>query len=243
MHTKFVQTDNVKTFLAAVDKAQDRGSREAGWVIAKGDRGTGKTRTLKWWALKHSAVYLRFLMNWDRRWLLEDLALELGLSPDERRRKDLYTKCRAAILQRRCVIVVDEIELLKVRGRLEIIETIRDLSDETETEVVLGGDEAGIGYVLKHSQFSSRGTAASIAEFKAATEADVRRMCDELSEVPIAPELVPEILRQSNGYMREIKNAIAAIERVGRCNPGTTVGLEHVAGERLVQPRLSLRGK
>ena len=238
--TEFVQTSGVKAFLAAVTKAQQRGAREASWIAAKGERGLGKTRTLQWWALRQQAVYLRFKTEWTARWLLEELARELGLSAEACRKQDLFVRVVEAIRRQQVILVVDEIELLKVRGKIKLLELIRDISDLTEMEVVLAGDEAGINHVMRHDQFASR--VASRAQFAPATAADIRLMCDKLAEVGIADDLVAEILQQSAGYLREAKNAIAEVERWADANGVKQVKLADVAGRALCAGRSTRRG-
>lgn len=238
--TEFVQTSGVKAYLAAVSKAQQRGAREASWIAVKGERGLGKTRTLMWWALRQNAVYLRFKADWTARWMLEELARELGLSADACRKQDLFTRIAMTIKAQQTIIVLDEIELLKVRGKIKLLETLRDLSDLTETEVVIAGDEAGIGHVMRYDQFSSR--VAAPAQFGLATEADIRLMCDKLAEVAIADDLAREILAQSAGYLREAKNAIAEVERWAAANGTKQVKLADVAGRALCAGRSRRRG-
>ncbi len=237
--SEFVQTSSAKAFLAAVSKAQQRGAREASWIAVRGERGLGKTRTLKWWAVRQSAVYLRFKTEWTGRWMLEELARELGLSADGRK-QDLFLRVVEAVRQGQIIIVLDEVELAKVRSKIKLLELLRDISDLTEMEVILGGDEAGINHVMRYDQFSSR--VAARAQFTPATPSDIRLMCDKLAEVAIADDLAAEILRQSGGYLREAKNAIAEVERWAAANDAKQVGAGDLAGRALCAGRLVKRG-
>lgn len=241
MKTEFIKTSGVKALLAAVTKAQARGSREASWIAIMGDRGTGKTRALQWWALKHQAVYIRLGTDWSARWLLEELAKELGLSVVERRRQDLFAKVVQAVAAGRIILVLDEVELEKVRGRVKLLEMIRDISDLTEMEVVIGGDEHGIRHILKYDQFASR--VAETAQFGLATLDDIKLMCGTLAEVTIADDLAAEILRQSGGYLREAKNAIAAVESWAKANNRPSVAAADVAGRMLCGGRMAAQAK
>jgi DNA transposition AAA+ family ATPase len=238
--SEFVQTSGAKAFLGAVSKAQQRGAREASWIAVKGERGLGKTRTLKWWAVRQSAVYLRFKADWTARWMLEELARELGLSTDGNRKQDLFLRVVEAVRNGQIIIVLDEVELLKVRGKIKLLETLRDISDLTEMEVILAGDEAGINHVMRYDQFASR--VASRAQFGPATEADIRLMCEKLSEVAITNDLAAEILRQSGGYLREAKNAIAEVERWAAANDAKQVNAADMAGRALCAGRSVRRG-
>ncbi|MFM2042085.1 MAG: hypothetical protein RLY86_661 [Pseudomonadota bacterium] len=235
MRTEFVQTSGVKTLLAGVTKAQQRGAREAGWITVQGDRGVGKTRALQWWSMRHQAVYLRMKAEWTPRWLLEELATELGLSVNERNKQALFGKVVAAVRTSETIIVLDEVELEKVRGKIRLLEILRDISDLTETEVIIGGDKDGIRHVLRYDQFASR--VAVAVQFPAVTLDDARLLAERLAEVKIAPEVVAEIHRQSGGWLREAKNAVAEVERLARMNGLAEVTLDHVAGRPLCAGR------
>lgn len=232
MHAKFVKTSNVDRFLAAVTATEERGAREAGWVAAIGDPGLGKTRTLHWWATTRRAVFLRAKAEWSALWVLRELAEGLDLSA-EGTKQQLFGRILEHLALNQIPIVIDEVE--KTRHNPRLLEGVRDLSDLTEVEVVLGGTADALRYLARHPQWSSRISAT--AKFAQATAADVRLMCDTLCEVKVADDLAEEILKQSQGYFREVKNAIAAAERIGLANGGGTVCLADVARIELCRNR------
>lgn len=235
MYPKFATTSNVKRFLAAVDLLERRGAEEASWLVALGKPGLGKTRTLMWWAAQREprGVYVRAKTNWRPAWMLSELVTELGLEP-ARRTKDLQDQVLEAIAISRRPIVIDEARAMLQDARL--LETLRDITDQTEQSFILGGEDFVYKRIAaRFPQISSR--ISEVVKFEEATLADVRACCEALAEVKIADDLVAEVHRQSLGYYREIKNAIAAIEVVGKRNKGKTVALSDMGGHPLCRNR------
>lgn len=233
MHNKFAKTSNVKAFLAAYGRLEERGAREACWMIVPAAPGLGKTRTMQYFAVQKNAVYVRAKVNWTARWMLEEMAAELGLDGGGTT-KTLFASVLGALVQTGRPIVVDEARNLLHDTKL--FETLRDLSDVSENPVVLSGED----FVLKrlttrYPQIKSR--LSEIVVFKPLGTDDIRIVCDDLSEVKIADDLVTEIMKQSKGWMREVKNSIGAIERLAQIRSLKDVTVKDVVGIRLCQDR------
>jgi DNA transposition AAA+ family ATPase len=237
MHSKFVQTSNVKKFIVAVSVAEERAAREAGWVAAIGEPGLGKTKTLEWWAVKHRAVFLRAKAEWRPLWMMRELAKALGLSTDGKY-EQLFQRILEALGDNPRAIVVDEVE--KTRHNTRLIDGLRDVTDLTEVELILGGTPDALRFLTKYPQWASRVSAT--ARFGAATLPDVKLMATELLEVPVADDLLARILQETSGYYREIKNALGEVERVGKNNRGAMVTLEMANGLELCRNRRALQG-
>jgi DNA transposition AAA+ family ATPase len=236
MLNRFVQTANVKKFLAAVTATQERAAREAGWVAAIGEPGLGKTKTLEWWAVKHHAVFLRAKAEWRPLWVMQELAAGLGLSIDGSY-KVLFQRVLEAIGANPCAIVIDEVE--KTRHNPRLLDGLRDIADLTEIELVIGGTPDALRFLTKFPQWASRVSAT--ARFTVATPADVKLMATELVEVPIADDLLALIQAETGGYFREIKNALGEVEKVGRNNKGVTITAAMVQGRELCRNRRALQ--
>lgn len=232
-----VQTSNVKRFLSAVASAEDRGAREAGWIAAIGEPGLGKTRTLEWWAANRGAAFLRAKAEWRSHWVMQELALALGISA-EGSYKTLFGRIIEQIGTRGVPIVIDEAE--KTRHNMRLLDGIRDIVDLTEVELIIGGTPDALRFLTKYPQWASR--VCATARFGLLTHADVRLMADQLCEVPVADDVIPILHDQAGGYAREIKNGLGEIERVGRVNPGVTVTADMLADRDLCRNRRALDG-
>jgi hypothetical protein len=235
MYPKFAQTSNVKRFLDGIGQLERRGAGEACWMLAKGEPGLGKTKTLQWWATQKKAIYLRAKTNWRPSWMLADLAEEFGQQP-ERRFPDLFAQIMGLLSKSRRALVIDEAR--NMLHDMRLLETMRDLTDAVEPLFILGGEDfVSKRLEARFPQISSRISAD--VSFERASPEDVRICCDELSEVTIADDVVPRIHTESRGYYREIKNAIAAVEAVGKRRGGKVkaedvrgIPLCHTRGER-----------
>ena len=210
MRKKFVRTSNVKAFMAGVEVVKTRGAPEASWLLAEGTPGLGKTATLVWWSTQKDSILIRAKKGWTVNWALRDLMTHLG-EAHARSTEVMFNGAVRAISQSEQPIMVDEIQHAMHGG---IIEVLRDISDYTETPIIIGGHN-GVGATLKRfEQISSR--IAYTAQFNASTVADVRLICDELAEVKVSNEQVEQLHRETGGSMRRLLNGIARLEQAER---------------------------
>jgi hypothetical protein len=237
MYPKFAQTSNVKRYLDGIGQLERRGAGEACWMLAKGEPGLGKTRTLQWWAAQKNAIYIRAKTNWRPSWMLGQIVEEFGQQP-ERRLPDLFDQAMGLLGKSKRALVIDEAR--NMLHDMRLLETIRDLTDAVEPLFILGGEEfVSKRLEARFPQISSRISADVI--FERATQGDVRTCCDDLSEVAIADDVIPRIHEESRGYYREVKNAIATAEAIGK-RKGGKVKAEDLKGIQLCHTRGDRRG-
>ncbi len=231
MRAKFVQTENVSRFLAAVASLDDRAAPEACFCLAQGEAGFGKTRAAKWWALQEGAVFLRLQEAMTPSWMLRDLVTELGEQVPAYSTERLFQQACELLARDLRPLVVDEAE----RGvkNIRLLETIRDLSDLLEFPVILVGREFMWAHIKRHPQLKTRVSAR--AAFSAASLADVTKMAEELCEVPVAEEVLKTVHKKSEGHVREIVKALKQIEKIGRRNGGALVTPAAIDGVTLCQ--------
>lgn len=214
MKKGFVQNSNYARFLQTVKATEQRGAREASMMLVTGAAGLGKSATVDRWAVDSNALYLRGKETWTKRALLIELA-ELLRIPTNATNHALQAKIIGAVGVRQTPIIIDEAEHT-VRSSAAILECIRDISDLTETLVVLVGMESIEGMIARYPQISGR--IAAVARFDALIPQDIQLACKQLSEVAIDAELMKELHRQSAGKMRLVMNGIATIERLAKTN-------------------------
>ncbi|HEY1502952.1 MAG TPA: hypothetical protein VGF92_01565, partial [Stellaceae bacterium] len=115
-----------------------------------------------------------------------------------------------------------------------------DLTDAVEPLFILGGEEfVSKRLEARFPQISSRISAD--VTFERATLTDVRTCCDDLSEVTIGDDVIPRIHEESRGYYREVKNAIATAEAIGK-RKGGKVKADDLKGIPLCHTRGDRRG-
>lgn len=245
MRTRFVRTANTLRFLGAIEALQKRGAGEACLVVVDGEPGLGKSHTAQWWALTTGSILLRAKAKTTPPWLLRELLGELGLQPEHsfermfRQAIDALA-ARAEAAQRDGVdfaIVLDEVDHV-IRQR-QVLETLRDISDMLEVPIVLVGMGRVRHGLTRYPQIASR--VAQYVQFESSPVEDVRSLVDGLSEVPVADNLVELVHSLAKGRMREVLEAIAAIERFGRRRAGETIDVAAMAGEPLMNDRATGR--
>lgn len=237
MKDQFVKTSNYVAFEAGINKALARGAMESTNVLVYGPPGTGKTENIDHWAIQNDAIHLRANEGWTPRQFMKELATKAGIDATGSA-QSLFERLLAYMVSTGTPLVIDEVNFC-LADNAAVMEKIRDFSDRTETLVVYAGDERVIPKIGRHTQIASR--FAAVVEFKMATLADVRQLCDELAEVKIADDLVAEMHHRSGGRVRNVIDAIAVAERVGK-KTGGKVCLADCVGMELMFDWQTRRG-
>ncbi len=247
MKTAFVETANVRRFQQALGQVERRGAAEACLMVVDGPPGLGKTTVMRHWAAQTGSIYLRAKKEWTPCWFMRELIGELGATAPHAFERQFRMALEmladrqgdAVIAQRPFGIVVDEADHVARNGR--IMETVRDISDTLELPIVLVGMGRVRDALVRYPQVASR--IGQYVRFEPADERDVRALLDGLCEVPVADDLAAYVGRVTRGYTREIKEAIAHIERFGLRNPPADaergLTLAEMAGQVIVNDRKS----
>jgi DNA transposition AAA+ family ATPase len=229
MKDLFVKTSNYVAFEAGINKALSRGALEATNVLVYGPPGTGKTENIDHWAIQNDAIHLRANEGWTPRQFMKELATKAGIDSTGSAQA-LFERLLGYMVGTGTPLVIDEVNFC-LADNAAVMEKIRDFSDRTETLVIYAGDERVIPKIGRHAQIASR--FAAVVEFKMATLADVRLLCDELAEVTIADDLVAYLHHQSGGRVRNVIDGIAVAERVGK-KTGGRVSLADCTGMEMM---------
>lgn len=219
MKNVFVETSNVKRFLGALSALEDRGAQEACLVVVDGLPGLGKTTTLKHWVAQNNCIYLRAKKEWSPAWFMNELLETLRVNPPHSFQKkyakvleELAVRQNGALMARRPFgLVIDEAD--HVSSRATILETIRDISDMIELPTVFVGMGKIKDNLSRFPQVASR--VSQKVRFEKANKEDIRLLIKGRCEVPVADDLADFVLTASQGFNREVLEAIANIERFG----------------------------
>jgi hypothetical protein len=229
MKTGFVKNSNYVRFVEGVQAVERRGAREASLMLVTGPAGLGKSETVDRFAADTNALYLRAKETWTKRGMLSEMADALRIQTNATNHQ-MQARIIGAIGARQTPIIIDEAEFT-VRSTASILECVRDISDLTETLVVLVGMETMETRIARYPQISGR--VAQVVHFQPLTAQDIQLTCKQLSEVEIAVDLQAELMRQSEGKMRQVMNGIATIERVAKANSLTKATGEAFKGVEL----------
>jgi len=219
---------NVARFTQGVNVLRNRGAAEASWMLVEGPPGLGKTNTLEWFSVQEDAPLVRCKAGWTVPWCLRDIAVSLDLEPKASAKKN-FDLIVGELVNRNTTLIVDEVN--HAAKTLKVLETLRDLTDMTQTVLIIGGHSGTSSALKAHKQIYDR--ISHIVEFAVATEKDVRHLCDALCEIKVDDDAVREILRQSGGVHRNILNAIAHVEAIGKRAKVEQVGMDTIGKQRL----------
>lgn len=246
MKPVFVETSNVAAFHDGIDALEARGAEEACLMVVDGKPGLGKTFALRHWVVQTRSIYLRATAEWRPMWFAADLLNAMKVTP-ERGFEQRYRQIADQLMARKAAaemagetftIVIDEAD--HISRKLLVMETVRDLSDGTGVPFILVGMGKIRANLSRYPQIASR--VSRYVEFDEASLADVALFAREKCEFPIADDLVRVIHRASGGYNREVKEALATVERFCRRQAGRDwnvhpVSCADMAGETLLNNR------
>jgi len=236
-----VQTENYQRFLSALGDLAGRGAREACLVVVDGVPGLGKTTILRHWACQADCLYLRAMKTWSAPWMLNEMCRSVTVEPPHGREQRFRAlvdvladrSFRAEEAGEDFAIVIDEVDHILRKG--DILETLRDLSDLLQHPIILVGMDRIRKGLARFPQIQSR--VGQIVEFKPCTEADVHLLAGELLDGATADgPLLAFLHRSSRGYVREVLEGLAAIERFGRRNGGAAT-FKAMQGQALFNDR------
>lgn len=244
MKSVFVETSNYRRFTAAMTRLDERGAPEACMMVVDGKPGLGKTATMRRWMVQTGSIYLRAHPDWDYGWFVNDLLTELMISDIPRVKRERFSliiqrlgdlATEAALEGRHFGLLIDEVDLIS--SKPSIMEAIRAISDVQFLPTILVGMGKLRDNLRRFAQIESR--APSKVEFRPATLEDATALVRGLSEVPVADDLIKFVWKLSNGYSREMVDAIRAIERFGqRIDPGPQgVTIADMAGQVIMNNR------
>ena len=245
MRSKFVETTNVKLFMGALTGVENRGAVEACLIVVDGVPGLGKTTTLENWVAQTGSIYLRAKRKWTAGWFLTELLQNLRVQvPHSFQNKFAKAMEELSSLNQNARmrnepfgLVIDEAD--HVSSKSEILETIRDLSDGIRFPIVLVGMGKINDNLMRFPQVASR--VSQKVRFEKASLEDVRALIEGRCEVKVADDLCQFVLKVSDGFNREVMEAIANIERFGlRMDVGQEgPTMADMAGQVIVNDRRS----
>jgi DNA transposition AAA+ family ATPase len=212
MKKTFVRTQNVKNFINMVNNLQNRAEGVPGMALVYGEPGLGKSKAVLWWATQNDAVFIRCTNLMSSRWLLEEIAEELGEMPYFKY-SDLFKQVSTQLIKEPKVIIVDEIDYLIVNTRA--IETLRDLHDKTNIPIIFVGMGKADRKLMRYKHLYDR--LSEILKFQPFSKEDVTTIIEQLCEVEITDCGIKFIFAQTNRF-RQIVKLINKAENIAQAN-------------------------
>jgi hypothetical protein len=228
---------NEQKFHASLRAIEARGAPEASWLLVEGEPGFGKSKLMHRFAVQRQCVFVRAKADWTPAWMLRDLADVLN-APAAHRTEALFKSVLSELMTRQPIVMVDEFD--HALHSLRVTETLRDLTDASESVLIAGGMKGVFSKLKRYQQIRSR--VGEVVNFSAATAGDIKTIAKALIDVPVADDLIMQIQRETGGRLRDIMNALAKIEaRMKHSRSAVTVemwgGKPLVSGPS-IEPRL-----
>lgn len=220
MKKVFVKTKNVKGFMNLIFNLKSKPENISKIGLVYGEAGLGKTKTALYLAIQHDAIYVRATNSMTPKWLLEEIAKELGEIP-RFYTADIFRQCVNALKSKPQLIIVDEIDYLLADFRA--IESLRDLNDETDVPIILVGMNLAKHKLKKHNHLLDR--VSEIYHFEEFDFLDVKQIVNELSEVEIT-DCAVKTIHSKHKRFRQIVRTIDSLEKIAVANELTKIDVD-----------------
>ena len=211
MKKTFIKTKNVKRFVALMDELQKLPPNIPKLALVYGDHGLGKSQAIQWWADKNDSVYVRATQGMTSRWLLSEIAEELGENPYWHT-QETFELIEKYLRQHPKVIIVDEIDYLIEK---HTVETLRDLHDRTACPIVLVGMGAADKKLARYPHLVDR--LYKTLKFEQFNAEDIREIIANLTEVNFTDDGINYLATRTNQF-RQLVKLINKIEKLSKTN-------------------------
>ncbi|KEQ19198.1 AAA family ATPase [Endozoicomonas numazuensis] len=189
--------------------------------LIHGDTGLGKTTGTAWFAIKHSAYYVRAMAAWRTpSALLRSICRELEI-PRRRYLDDMLNDIVNKLSMEGRPLFIDEADYL-VRFD-DIRDTIMDMQDMSVMPIILVGMKGIKNEIKKSDKFDNRFLID--VEFNALDMDDARLITDQLCEVQVSDDLLADLYKFARGNTRRITTGLYRIEQVAASLDVTSMDL------------------
>ena len=228
MNKVFVRTKNVKKFVALMEEVKQLPANIPKIVLVFGEYGLGKSETIKWWTFKNDCIYVRANQGMTSRWLLSEMAEELGEEPFWHI-QDTFNLVEQKLKQNPKPLIIDEVDYLVTNN---VIEILRDLHDRTGCPMILVGMVNIDKKLSRYPHLKDR--VYKSFKFESYDKQDIKQILSELSEIPITDDGL-EYLAIRHNQFRQIVKLINKIEKFAIINDLTELNetnLRSILSER-----------
>jgi DNA transposition AAA+ family ATPase len=211
MRDAIADISNVRRLRNAAHTLLHRSRGTPGIGMVSGAVGLGKTTATRHICIVEDAVWVEALPDWTPRWMLADIAGELGAERAPQTERN-FRMIVGALRERRRAIFIDEADRLV--KRMHLAETLRAIHDATDAPLILIGMAALPKAIRAIPQIESR--VAHWVEFQPCDFRDARAMADQLCEIVLDDDLVRHLHQESGGSARSIRIGLERIENYAR---------------------------
>lgn len=227
-NTKFVKTKNVKRFVALMDELQNLPPNIPKLALVYGEHGLGKSQTIQWWVDKNDSIYVRATQGMTSRWLLSEIAEELGEDPYWHTQEN-FELIEGILRQNSKTIVVDEVDYLIEKST---VETLRDLHDRTACPIVLVGMGAVDKKLARYPHLVDR--LYKTLKFEQFNAEDIKDILQQITDLEFTSDAINYLATRTNQFRQLVKliNKIEKLSETNKINEIDEYTLKGILNER-----------
>jgi DNA transposition AAA+ family ATPase len=199
MKRTFIKTKNVKRFIALMDELQTLPYNIPKIALVYGDYGLGKSQTIQWWVDKNNSVYVRAVKSMTSRWLISEIAEELGEEPFWHT-QETFSIVESHLKRNPKTIVIDEMDYLTQNDTIELI---RDLHDKTNCPIVLVGMAMADKKLARYPHLCDR--IYKSLKFETFNSEDIKEILSELTELNFTSDAIEYLATRTNQFRQLVK--------------------------------------
>lgn len=211
MNKTFIRTKNVVNFVSLMNELQNLPPNIPKMALVYGDYGLGKSETIKWWTFKNDCVYVRATQGMSIRWLLSEIAEEIGEEPFWHS-KETFELIENHLFNNPKTIIIDEVDYLIEKKTIEVL---RDIHDRTDCPLVLVGMDQVDKKLSRFPHLVDR--IYKKFKFETYDTNDIKKIFSELSEIPITDDGLEYLATRTNQF-RKIVKLVNRVEKLAKTN-------------------------
>lgn len=205
--SKTATLTNVVLFTELMERLNGRTDKLPGIGVFYGFSGLGKTESAIYAANKYQAYYVRMGDSWTRKKFVEAILLQLGRLVRGSVADKVDEIIRLLAMDNK-PLIIDEADYAFNKSFHEII---REIYDQTNTPIILIGEEILPQKISRHERFDNR-----VLEWVPAQTCsldDAKKLADIYADdVQISDDLLAEIVKSSKGVVRRVAVNLSHIQ-------------------------------
>lgn len=206
MTTDIAHTANLSLCDMAIERSLARSQSLPGMVCLYGPSGVGKSVAASYVANRHRAYYVQAKSVWTKKYLLQAILREMGISAAKTIPEMLDQAAQELALSNR-PLIIDEFDHVLERKSVELV---RDLYESSQAAILLIGEERLPEKLKKYERFHGR--VLDWVPAKLASLEDAKKLVAlYCQDIDVADDLLELIASKANGSLRRL---VVNLERV-----------------------------